>query len=272
LAVLTAFGANGCSFFQILLPYEATFARSNTAKMLDIIPARTADGSLTLFVPALEEHYHSVHGARQESAHVFISYGLLPLMEKAVESPAPSLRLLEIGLGTGLNALLTAEAAQAGNARISYTALETVPLPTELTDPLAAAYYPADVTIWGEIFRRLHAGPWNQAFALTPSFTMLKLLRGLETLHLGESPLSAGSFDLIYFDAFAPQKQPELWTAAIFRMLFEATVPGGTLVTYCAQGQFRRDLRAAGWEVEKLPGPPGKREMTRARRPPIAVE
>jgi tRNA U34 5-methylaminomethyl-2-thiouridine-forming methyltransferase MnmC len=227
---------------------------------------RTADGSLTLFVPALDEHYHSTHGARQESAHVFIQHGLLPLVATGRER----VHILEIGLGTGLNALLTLAVSQQMAQAITYDAFETVPLPPDVVATLADAYYPPDDPAMPDAnpaFRKLHAAPWGTPFELTPVFELTKWLRPLETAPVGDPPLVEGRYDLIYFDAFAPQKQPELWTEDIFRKLFLATRPGGVLVTYCAQGQFRRDLRAAGWLTEKLPGPPGKREMTRATRP-----
>ncbi len=227
---------------------------------------QTADGSPTLYVAALDEHYHSVHGARQESAHVFIRHGLAPLLAAERGSAASNaLNLLEIGLGTGLNALLTLEAGRRAGAAITYSALETVPLPPEVVEVLAADY-DADGADTGAAFRRLHAAPWDAEAALAPGFVLTKWCRALEDLAAGEAPLRPGRYHLIYFDAFAPQKQPELWTEAIFRTLYEAAAPGAVLVTYCAQGQFRRDLRAAGWQVEKLPGPPGKREMTRATK------
>ncbi|MBC7446589.1 MAG: tRNA (5-methylaminomethyl-2-thiouridine)(34)-methyltransferase MnmD [Hymenobacteraceae bacterium] len=230
---------------------------------------QTADGSPTLYLPALNEHYHSVHGARQESAHVFIRHGLLPLLLAGRGTqPLESLRILEIGLGTGLNALLTLEACQLAGVSAAYAAFETVPLPPSVVEALAlTTYLPDDGRVppdSGAVFRALHAAPWDAEFPLAPTFSLTKWLRALEAVPAGTAPLVAATYHLIYFDAFAPQKQPELWTEAIFRTLYDATAPGGVLVTYCAQGQFRRDLRAAGWRVEKLPGPPGKREMTRA--------
>ncbi len=257
----------------------------------------TADGSPTLYVPALDEHYHSTHGARQESTHVFIKNGLWPLLAAGRGSQqSGNLNILEIGLGTGLNAVLTLEACRQAAAYTTYTALETVPLPPDVVEALAYPYFPPDATPrprsewqkahetprtgaelpWpGEALRTLHAAPWNESVELGLEFYFTKFLAPLQTAVLvppnayptnppGTAPLTQGHYHLIYFDAFAPQKQPELWTEAIFRLLFEAAAPGAVLVTYCAQGQFRRDLRAAGWRVEKLPGPPGKREMTRA--------
>lgn len=218
---------------------------------------RTADGSATLFVPALNEHYHSAHGARQESAHVFIRHGLAPLLAAAAET-GQLLSILEIGLGTGLNALLTLEAAQAAGASIEYDGLETFPLPPAVVAALQPEWDERGTPI-KELFAELHAAPWNAPVELLPGFRLRKLHQPLQ-----EAALPGGYYNLIYFDAFAPEKQPELWTESIFAQLYAAAAPGAVLVSYCAQGQFRRNLRAAGWHTERLPGPPGKREMTRA--------
>ena len=221
----------------------------------------TEDGSATLFVPALDEQYHSRHGARQESEHVFIRAGLAPLLQAGGSTYEQPLRILEAGLGTGLNALLTLEAAQAVGAYLEYDGLETFPLPPAVI----AALQPMWDLLgrpWAEHFTRLHAAPWNCPVEITPRFTIQKMEQSLET-----ATLPAACYHLIYFDAFAPEKQPELWTEAIFAKLNAAAAPGAVLVSYCAQGQFRRNLRAGGWLTEKLPGPPGKREMTRARKP-----
>lgn len=221
----------------------------------------TADGSPTLYVPALHEHYHSTHGARQESAHVFIAAGLRPLLEAGLGQPGDGpMHILEVGLGTGLNALLTLEAAQATGARLTYDGYETYPLPPAAISALRPQW--ADKPALSAAFAALHASPWNTAGELTPAFLLTKIQLPVE-----DDNLPAGYYDLIYFDAFAPEKQPELWTEAIFQQLYAAAAPGAVLVSYCAQGQFRRNLRAAGWRTEKLPGPPGKREMTRARKP-----
>ncbi|GAA4367976.1 tRNA (5-methylaminomethyl-2-thiouridine)(34)-methyltransferase MnmD [Hymenobacter saemangeumensis] len=217
----------------------------------------TADGSATLFVPALNEHYHSRHGARQESLHVFIRLGLQARLGSQAGRPQP-LRILEVGLGTGLNALLTLADVDGKDAAIEYDALETYPVPPELVAALQPEWDALGPPL-SALFQRLHAVAWNEPVALAPGFTLTKLEQALETARL-----PAGRYDVIYFDAFAPEKQPELWTESIFAQLYGAAAPGALLVSYCAQGQFRRNLRAAGWLTEKLPGPPGKREMTRA--------
>lgn len=219
----------------------------------------TADGSPTLYVPALDEHYHSTHGARQESAHVFIEAGLAPLLAAGLGQSKP-LWVLEVGLGTGLNALLTLEAAQAVGAAVAYVGYETLPLPPAAVAALAPQW--AASPLLSRAFFKIHTMPWSWPHMLAPEFLLTKV-----RLQIQAATLRASQCNLIYFDAFAPDKQPELWGEDIFYNLYAAAAPGAVLVSYCAQGQFRRNLRAAGWLTEKLPGPPGKREMTRARKP-----
>jgi tRNA U34 5-methylaminomethyl-2-thiouridine-forming methyltransferase MnmC len=208
----------------------------------------TEDGSSSLFVPELDEHYHSVHGALQESMHVFIQAGLEQLQDARKE-----LKILEVGLGTGLNALLTLLYAK---VPARYTALEAFPIAPELAGQLN---YPllleADKK---EAFGLLHSCVPGRPLALSPSFIFTKHITKLENFR------STEQFDLVYFDAFAPRVQPELWTKEIFGRLFEMMEEGGALVTYCAKGEVKRNLKAAGFKVEPLPGPKGKREMTRA--------
>jgi tRNA U34 5-methylaminomethyl-2-thiouridine-forming methyltransferase MnmC len=219
----------------------------------------TADGSPTLYVPALDEHYHSHHGAAQESRHVFIEAGLRPLLAAGLGQNG-SLRVLEVGLGTALNALLTLEAAQAAGVLIEYDGYETFPLPSAAVAALAPQW--ADKPALGSAFKHLHAAAWEEVVEIGETLFLTKIQRPVQQADLG-----ADLYNLIYFDAFAPEKQPELWTQDVFAKLYAAAAPGAVLVSYCAQGQFRRNLRAAGWLTEKLPGPPGKREMTRARKP-----
>lgn len=198
--------------------------------------------------------YHSIHGSIQESMHVFIDAGL----RKAVETfPAGELRILEMGFGTGLNALLTLIDPSIQGRKIHYTALELFPLEQELTATLGFAeclhrpeLQPA--------FEALHQSPWERETAIVPEFTLLKRQASLLDVSLEEK------FHLVYFDAFAPASQPELWTEAVFSKLHAAMHPGGLLVTYCARGSVRRAMISAGFSVEKLPGPRGKREMLRA--------
>ncbi|RNI30106.1 SAM-dependent methyltransferase [Rufibacter immobilis] len=213
---------------------------------------QTKDGSTTLFVPALNEHYHSVHGALQESLHVFIKMGLQAALETRT-----GVRVLEVGFGTGLNALLTLQHTLASGATVHYTTLEKYPLTPQVVAQLQFDKFILNPELL-DFFGPLHAAAWEQPVPVTPQFTLLKLETDLEAF----AP-SPNSYDLIYFDAFAPEKQPHLWTDAIFQKMHDCLSPGGTLVTYCAKGSFKRSLKAAGFAVEALPGPPGKREMTR---------
>ncbi|MBB6609845.1 tRNA (5-methylaminomethyl-2-thiouridine)(34)-methyltransferase MnmD [Pontibacter sp. Tf4] len=217
---------------------------------------QTKDGSNTLYVPELNEHYHSVHGALQESQHVFIKHGL----EHALEQKR-DVKILEIGFGTGLNAILTLPFALAQQAFIQYDTLEKYPLTAEVVEQLHFEQFILNPELL-DYFKKMHAAPWNVPADLSPYFTLQKIHETLEEF----CPPDA-YYDVIYFDAFAPEKQPELWTKEVFAKLYKAVRPGGALVTYCAKGAFKRNLKAAGFTVEALPGPPGKREMTRGTRP-----
>ena len=211
----------------------------------------TADGSLTLFVPGLQEHYHSVHGALQESEHVFIKAGL----NAAREQFAPPINILEIGFGTGLNAVLTLAEARKTNLALAYDTVEAFPLPWQLLEQVQANY-PAELQ---PIFGVVHNCAWNQPLPVYSGICFRKWQGRLQELELMPQ-----HYQVVYFDAFAPEKQPELWNEDIFRKIRAAMQPKGALVTYCAKGSVKRAMRAAGFEVEALPGPPGKREMTRA--------
>lgn len=216
---------------------------------MERIIERTADGSATLFVPELDEHYHSVKGAQTESQHIFIDLGL-----KA--STAARLRVLEIGFGTGLNALLTLDAAEESCKKVHYTGIELYPLPWTVVKQLGYSDSP--------FFEALHSAPWEDDSVISPYFT----LRKLQADFTKEAPEAFGRpFDLIYFDAFAPEKQPEMWSQELFNRLYVSMNSGGILTTYCAKGVVRRMLQTAGFTVERLPGPPdGKREVLRGRK------
>ncbi|HXC04033.1 MAG TPA: tRNA (5-methylaminomethyl-2-thiouridine)(34)-methyltransferase MnmD [Bacteroidia bacterium] len=212
---------------------------------------QTSDGSHTLYNEVLNEHYHSHHGALQESTHVFIRAGL----DKLAFS-GKTIRILEIGFGTGLNALLTLKEALEKNFSVVYTSLEPYPLTAEVASTLNYPVLP-EFGMYSRVFMQMHACV-DGILELNPAFT---LIRKKETL---DGFTSTGIFDLIYFDAFAPQIQPELWTEAVFQKMYACLVPGGLLVTYCAKGEVKRNMKNAGFVIERLPGPPGKREMTRA--------
>lgn len=213
----------------------------------------TADGSNTLFVPELNEHYHSVKGALTESQHIFIQMGLN-------HSQAESLRVLEIGFGTGLNAFLTLLEAEKQQREVSFTSIERYPLAEDIVRQLG---YPEIIAPEAsKKFYALHAAPWNQPVRLSPWFTLHKIEGDFTHFDF------QSHYDVIYFDAFAPEKQPEMWSQPLFDSLYRQTAPGGILTTYCAKGVVRRMLQTAGFTVERLPGPPGgKREILRASKP-----
>lgn len=228
---------------------------------MERIIEKTEDGSATLFVPELNEHYHSTKGARTESQHIFIDMGL-----KA--SPVASPRILEIGFGTGLNAWLTLEEAERSRRNVHYTGLELYPLDWQMVEQLgyisSEEQQPAIA-----LFERLHTSPWGEEIQLTPHFTLLKVQADVNKLSTNDDKcVIDGQPDIIYFDAFAPEKQPEMWTQELFDWLYVLLSAEGILTTYCAKGVVRRMLQAAGFIVERLPGPPGgKREILRARKP-----
>lgn len=219
---------------------------------------QTADGSPTLYVPALDEHYHSTHGAVQEAEHVYIRAGLAEVLR----GQPPAVRLLELGFGTGLNALLTWEylKANAPGTHLHYETVEKYPLDAALAEAYLQAL-PADDGRQAA-FRALHQAPWGTNVVLDGQFSLIKHAGSFEN-----QAFPGTAYDVIYFDAFAPQKQPELWTDEILGRCSNLLRAGAVIVTYCARGALKRAWRAAGLQVETLPGAPGKREMVRARRP-----
>jgi tRNA U34 5-methylaminomethyl-2-thiouridine-forming methyltransferase MnmC len=211
----------------------------------------TGDGSHTFFVPELKEHYHSTYGALTESMHVFIQSGLLYLDNKK------EIVVLEIGFGTGLNALLTCMAVLDRQLKIVYHTLEKYPVdPCLIRDLNYPALFAPD-PLPGKLFIGIHEAPWNITVALYPGFSLHKIQADLVTFH------PDFMYDLVFFDAFAPDKQPELWKAEIFERLYNNLNPGGVFTTYCVKGAVKNMLKAAGFKIEKLPGPPGKREILR---------
>jgi tRNA U34 5-methylaminomethyl-2-thiouridine-forming methyltransferase MnmC len=210
----------------------------------------TADGSPTIAIPDMQVTYHSRYGAIQESRHVFIQAGLQPLLKQH-----NILRVFEMGFGTGLNALLTLEQAITQEQCIYYHAVEKYPLQD---DEIKQLNYTQILPY--EYFTTLHQCNWDEPVAILPFFTFYKSLISLQEFK-AEAP-----FHLVYYDAFAPAAQPELWTQQIFEQLYALLMDGGVLVTYCSKGEVRRNMLASGLKVEKLAGPPGKREMLRATK------
>ncbi|MEZ5036009.1 MAG: tRNA (5-methylaminomethyl-2-thiouridine)(34)-methyltransferase MnmD [Chitinophagales bacterium] len=215
---------------------------------MDIDLVITNDGSPTLYVERFDEHYHSIHGSIQESLHVFIQAGL---DYKAKQQP--SIRIFEMGLGTGLNALLTLNYAQQHNVFVDYHAIELYPLTLESINKLAQ--FP---NFNHPNFLELHQIKSNEMLNIGENFRFIKYLQDINDYKPSQL------FDLIYYDAFAPSAQDELWTVEMFQKMYDMLDDGGCLVTYCAKGIVKRTLKSVGFNIESLPGPIGKREMTRA--------
>ncbi|MEQ8705840.1 MAG: tRNA (5-methylaminomethyl-2-thiouridine)(34)-methyltransferase MnmD [Phaeodactylibacter sp.] len=218
--------------------------------MEDLSIFKTQDGSDSVFSERFGVSYHSKYGAVQESRHVFLQSGLYPRLQ-ALDRVA----VLEAGLGTGLNALLTALEAGKVQKPVHYVALEAYPLSVEQADALNYAEQLGQEAAL--VFRQIHHSDWSQPVQITPHFTFEKRQIPFEAFE------AKSAFDVVYFDAFAPNAQPELWEAPVLSRMYEALKAEGIFVTYCAKGVVKRCLKGLGFTVEALPGPPGKREMTR---------
>ena len=209
----------------------------------------TGDGSHTIFVPGMNEHYHSIHGAVQESQHIFIKNGFETVQSGYVN-------IFEAGFGTGLNALLTAVRNIECGKKVNYVTVEKYPLPVEIISFLN--YWQFAGKEGEKIFRLLHSAPWDEEFYINENFRIKKIRDDLTVMAL------RGNYDLIYFDAFGPDKQPDMWSDDVFSKISSVTEKEGIFVTYSAKGEIKRRLKANGFEVSLLPGPPGKRQMIRA--------
>lgn len=214
----------------------------------------TADGSQTVRNTELGSTYHSMHGALTESMHVFIKHGL----EMVVDNGKTEISIMEMGFGTGLNALVTAFRLADTDIQVDYHGLELYPVPEKVWREYQLSGKLRDEF---ELFKKMHQVPWDEKCVLTDQFNLTKHRISLLQHHPKEK------FDLIYFDAFEPNVQPELWTEKVFADLFRWMNVGGILTTYCCKGDVRRAMVKAGFDVDKVPGPPGKREMIRAVRP-----
>ncbi len=212
----------------------------------------TDDGSHTLFNEQIGEHYHSTFGAIQESSHIFIQGALNEFQDK--QSP---FSILEIGFGTGLNALLTLLWAEKFNKQIRYHGLEAFPISEEVASSLN---YHEILKIDQQLYLKFHRQT-TDPYTITDHFILEKDINTLEKVVF---PIEI--YDVIYFDAFSPEVQPELWTADIFLKLFKSLKKGGVMTTYSCKGNVKRALKESGFRIEKLPGPPGKREFLRAFR------
>lgn len=216
----------------------------------------TTDGSHTIAIPSLNITYHSRHGAINESMHVFIEAGLNYWLQ---QNNGKKLRIFEMGFGTGLNALLTYMEATKNDLEIHYTSVEQFPLENEIVQSLNYCEV-LHCTDANDVFHKMHSSRWNEDVKLSSSFLIYKAQTSLQQLKF------PNSYDIVYYDAFAPNAQPELWTVEIFKKIFDAINENGVLVTYCSKGDVRRALVAAGFKVSKIPGPPYKREMLRAEK------
>lgn len=214
----------------------------------------TGDGSKTIHLPDWNENYHSSHGAVQEAKHVFLKHGL------DLFSGKPEVHILEIGFGTGLNAILTLEAVLNSDSNIIYDGLEAFPISN---DEMVALEYEnlLESDFLKEKYKQIHNISWDVPNLITPKFTLTKIQNELQ-----KQTFTANKYDIIYFDAFGPRVQEDMWTKEIFQKLYISLKSDGYLVTYCAKGQVKRDLKSVGFFVETLPGPPGKREMIRGRK------
>ena len=211
---------------------------------------KTADGSFTIYLPEMDEQYHSMNGALTESMHVFIKHGYLFHQGKK-----PT--VFEVGFGTGLNCLLTIEHAEKYKRLTTYYTAEKFPLKEEVAAKLDYGSLLSDeARNW---FQKIHSCPWNEEVEISEYFRLCKMKTDLTA----NTKLPGKKFDIIFFDAFGPDKQPEMWTSDIFGKIARLTKPNGVFVTYSAKGQVRRDLIAAGFTMERLPGPPGKKQMLR---------
>ena len=213
----------------------------------------TADGSATIYVPHLDEHYHSVKGALTESLHIFRNCAFL------YHNPSSQpLRVLEIGFGTGLNAVVTAMATT-NDRKAHYISLELYPVEAKLIEKLNYGEM-----VDNDLLMALHQAQWNAPQVISPTFTLEKLQCDFTQCSLPTD------IDVVYFDAFAPEKQPEMWDESLFKRIYDAMSNGGILTTYCAKGEIRRRLQRVGFIVERLAGPPGgKREILRATKPSL---
>lgn len=218
----------------------------------------TADGSTTIHLPDWDEQYHSKHGAIQEAYHVFIEHGLrFFCSEKQFLGNQKEVSILEIGFGTGLNAFITLLEAEHLGVKIDYSGVEGYPVSKE--EILQLNYTKEFKSTQKEaLFHELHAVTWEKKHDIDLQFSLLKQQK------LFHQICDENKFDIIYFDAFGARVQPELWTEAIFEKMYCALKIGGVLVTYSAKGSVRRAMQSVGFLVERLPGPPGKREMLRA--------
>ena len=207
----------------------------------------TADGSTSIYIPEMNEHYHSSKGAVQEALHVFLEHGI-KLAEEG------SLNIFELGFGTGLNALISMIHSSKGK-KINYHSIEAYPVDSELIKGVNYCNFLGDE--YKNKFDFMHHCDWEKEIEITSDFKLKKIHAKIE-----DYSLESDFYDVVFYDAFGPRAQSEMWEMDVLQKMYDGLKVGGKLVTYCAQGQFKRNLKALGFEVKAFPGPPGKREMT----------
>jgi len=210
----------------------------------------TKDGSVTIFLPEIDEHYHSIHGAIQESLHVFIKEGIDKFKNQR------SINIFEVGFGTGLNALLAADWSEQNRIIVNYTSIEPFPVEGNLLHSFIKSFKNNDLE---GTLKDIHQADWDKNVVVSDYFNLKKIKSKLLDLNLNSE-----GYDIVFYDAFGPRVQPDLWTIECFEKIYQLLNFNGALVTYCAKGQVKRDLKSVGFRVETCQGPPGKREMIRA--------
>lgn len=215
----------------------------------------TKDGSHTIYLPGMNEHYHSVHGAISESLHVYIRSGFS-------YHPARKISVLEIGFGTGLNVLLTLIQAREEKRNVTYHSVDTFILPAYIIDKLNynTLYDSTSGSNDPSWFKMIHGSSWENEYEISDFFHLKKIFADIKKIEL------TSKYDIVYFDAFGPDKQPDMWTDDIFKKIYDAMNPGSIMTTYSSKGEVRRKLEKSGFMVEKIPGPAGKREILRCFR------
>ncbi len=236
---------------QTILFPVCLFISRYMVDFIQILP--TEDGSHTLRNKVLNETYHSIHGAITESVHVFLEYGLKSIHKTDIS-------IFEVGFGTGLNAFLTLDYFMQHDeiVRLNYDTIEKYPIESDVFQNLN---FPNLMHVSQEKFLNMHHAPWDEPVEIVEGFSLNKGKGDLLQCNFGNK-----LYDVIYFDAFSPDTQPEMWSVDIFKTLFQHVAPGGILTTYCAKGQVRRDLQEVGFKVDRVKGPPGKREMLIAKK------
>ncbi len=212
------------------------------------------DGSHTIELIGKNEQYHSTHGAIQESEHIYIKHGLTTISQNKQR-----INILEVGMGTGLNVLLTFQYALLHHLQIHYTAIEAYPLEEEIWRELNYAKLLDDRSTLADVYNHIHQCKWKKETFISKHFILNKI-----DLPIQEVQLKPDNFDLVYFDAFNPDLEPQLWSVDVFTRLFSSMKRNSLLSTYSTKGVVKRALKSCGFNIEKKPGPPGKREILNA--------